>query len=103
MVTCPKCRNKIPGWKLMFLTNFNTITCSTCLTKLQANRKINSLIGGIGGGMGAGIGGLLLAFWFDTKDVSYIMLLIVLFPLIFFAAWLTSIKFVKLEIKSLHV
>ena len=100
MVTCPKCRNRIPAWKLMFLTNFNAITCPTCSTRLQANKKINSLIGGIGGGVGAGIGWLLLTFWFHTKEVSYLMLLIALFPLIFFAAWLTEIKFMKLEVKS---
>ena len=103
MVTCPKCRNKIPVWKLMFLTNFNTITCPTCSTRLQANKKINSLIGGIGGGVGGGIGGLLLAFWFHTKEVSYLMLFVALLMLIFFASWLASIKFMKLEVRSQHV
>ena len=103
MVTCPKCRNKIPAWKLMFLTNFNTITCSTCSTRLKANKKINSLIGGIGGGVGAGIATLLFIFWSLTKEVSYLMLLIALFPLIFFATWLISIKFMKLEVKFQHV
>ena len=84
----------------MFLTNFNTITCPTCSGRLQANKKINSLIGGIGGGVGAGIGGLLLTFWFHTKEVSYLMLFVALFPLIFFAAWLASVKFMKLDVKS---
>ena len=84
----------------MFLTNLNTITCPTCLARLQANKKINSLIGGVGGGVGAGIGVLLFTSWFNTKEVSYLMLLIALFPLIFFAAWLTSTKFMKLEVKS---
>jgi len=103
MVTCPKCKNKIPGWKLMFLTNFNTITCPTCSTRLQANKKINSLIGGIGGAVGAGLGYLLLSFWFHTREASYLMLFIVLILLIFFASWLTSLRFGKLEVKSLHV
>jgi len=103
MVTCPKCGSKIPAWKLMFLTNFNTIACPTCSAKLQANKKINSLIGGIGGAVGAGLGALLLIFWFDAKEVSYLMLLIALFILIFFAAWLAQLRFVKLEVKSQHV
>ncbi len=84
----------------MFLTNFNTITCPMCSARLQANKKVNSLIGGVGGGIGAGIGGLLLLFWFHTEEVFYLMLFMILFPLVFFAAWLTSIKFMKLEVKS---
>ena len=67
MLTCPKCRNKIPAWKLLFLTNFNTITCPTCSTRLQLNKKISRLIGGIGGGLGGGIGALLLISWMETK------------------------------------
>ena len=84
----------------MFLTNFNTITCSTCSARLQANKKINSLIGRIGGGVEGGVGGLLLIFWFRTKEVSYLMLFIASLIFMFFAAWLTSIKFMKLEVKS---
>ena len=103
MVTCPKCGNKIPAWKLIFLTNFNTITCPTCSTRLQANKKINTLIGGIGGGVGGGIGALLLGSWFQTKEVCYLILFIALLILIFFASWLAEIKFMKLEVKSQHV
>jgi len=83
----------------MFLTNLNTITCSTCSARLQANKKINSLIGSIGGGVEGGVGGLL-NFWFRTKEVSYLMLFIASLIFMFFAAWLTSIKFMKLEVKS---
>jgi hypothetical protein len=100
VVICPKCGNEIPAWKLIFLTNFNTVTCSTCLAKLQANKKIGSLIGGIGGGVGGGLGGLLIFFWFDTKEMIYLMLLITVFPILFLASLLASIKFMKLEVKS---
>jgi len=103
MLTCPKCRNKIPAWKLLFLTNFNTITCPTCSTRLQLNKKISRLIGGIGGGLGGGIGALLLISWMETKEMSYIMLIVALPILLFFASWLAEIKFMKLEVRSQHV
>ena len=98
MVICPKCGNKIPGWKMMFLTNFNTITCPTCSTKLQVkNKGTSSLIGGIGGGVGGALGGLLLYYWLFTKEVFCLSLLIALFSSIAFAAWLAAIKFIKLK------
>ena len=103
MLTCPKCRNKIPAWKLLFLTNFNTITCPTCSTRLQLNKKISRLIGGIGGGLGGGIGALLIISWMETKEMSYIMLIVALLMLLFFASWLAEIKFMKLEVRSQHV
>jgi hypothetical protein len=103
MLTCPKCRNKIPAWKLLFLTNFNTITCPTCSTRLQLNKKISRLIGGIGGGLGGGIGALLIISWMETKEMSYIMLAVALPILLFFASWLAEIKFMKLEVRSQHV
>lgn len=103
MLTCPKCRNKIPAWKLLFLTNFNTIACPTCSARLQLNKKIGRLIGGIGGGLGGGIGALLLISWMETKEVSYIMLFVALLMLLFFASLLAEIKFMKLEVKSQHV
>jgi len=104
MPTCPKCRNKIPARKLLFLTNFNTIGCPACSTRLQANKKINSLIGGIGGGLGAGIGILLFSFWMKTYGMSYvtlfayIMLFVAVLVIIFFVSWLAEIKFMKLEV-----
>ena len=97
MVICPKCRKPIPACKLIFLTNFNTITCPTCSAKLRANKRIHSLIGGIGGGVGGGLGGLLVILWFQMKEVVYLVLLIALFPLLFFSGLLASIKFTKLE------
>lgn len=95
MIICPKCGKPIPAWKLIFLTNFNTITCPTCSAKLRANNRIHSLIGG---GVGGGLGGLLVILWFHTKEVVYLVLLIALVPLVFLAAWLASIKFTKLEV-----
>ena len=103
MVICPKCRSKIPAWKLMFLTNFNTITCLTCSTRLQANRRISSLIGGIGGGIGGGLGALLAILWLHTKEASYVMLFILLILALFFASWLATVRLVKLEVKHQHV
>jgi hypothetical protein len=97
MVMCPKCGKPIPAWKLIFLTNFNTITCPTCSAKLRANKRINKLIGGIGGGVGGGLAGLLVILWFDAKEVVYLVLLIALFPFLFSASWLAMIKFTKLE------
>jgi len=97
MVTCPKRGKSVPAWKLTLLTNFSAITCPTCSAKLRANKRINSLMGGIRGGVGGGLGGLLVTLWFHTKEVVYLMFIIALFPLIFLAAWLASIKFMKLE------
>jgi len=98
MVICPKCGKPIPTWKLLFLTNFNTITCPTCSAKLRANKRINRLIGGIGGGIGGGLGGLLGMQWVYTKEVVYLVLLIPLFAFLFLGSWLAMIKFTKLEV-----
>lgn len=98
MVICPKCGKPIPAWKLMFLTNFNTITCPTCSAKLRANKRINKVIGGIGGGIGGGLGGLLVTLWFYTKEVVCLVLLIPLFAFLFLGSWLAMIKFTKLEV-----
>jgi len=54
------CGNPIPFQKYVLLANWSTITCPKCGSRLKANRKINSLIGGIGGGAGAIIGTWLI-------------------------------------------
>src|SRR5262245_6755156 len=49
MTLCPSCSAKVAPWKLWFLTNFNSIVCDTCQTRLVANRARSSVIGGVGG------------------------------------------------------
>jgi len=98
MVTCPKCGKSVPTWKVNASHKFQYYNMPHISAKLRANKRINSLIGGIGGGVGGRLGGLLFTLWFHTKEVVYLMLIIALFPLIFLAAWLASIKFMKLEV-----
>lgn len=107
MLTCPKCTNKIPAWKLLlFLTYSSTIACPTCSARLQLNKKVGRLIGGIGGGLGAGIEILLFNFWMETNKISYITLsayivqFVAVLVLFFFASWLAEIKFMKFEVRS---
>ncbi len=100
MLTCPNCRNRVPAWKLLLLTHFNTTACPTCSARLGLNEKIGRLIGGIGGGLGGGIGALLGISWVETKDMSYIMLFVAFLILLFFASWLAEIRFMKLEVRS---
>ncbi|MHC3130180.1 MAG: hypothetical protein IBV52_08920 [Candidatus Bathyarchaeota archaeon] len=101
MVICPNCRNRIAAWKLMVLTNWNSVTCPTCSTRLQIkNKTVSSLIGGVGGGIGGGIGGLLGGLWLITGEMFYVMLWLPLFGFIFFASWLASNKYVELTRKD---
>jgi len=101
MFTCPKCGNKLPERKLMFLTNLNAITCPTCLARVQVkNKKTSSLIGGIGGGVGAALGAVLLFYWLRTGEVFYLVFITALLFNIAFAGWWTFGILVQLEVKS---
>jgi len=82
---------------------FQHYSVSNMLSKASSKQENQQPYRSIGGAVGAGLGALLLIFWFDAKEVSYLMLLIALFILIFFAAWLAQLRFVKLEVKSQHV
>ena len=95
MITCPKCGNRIPARKLLFLARFNTtITCTTCASKLQwKNKRTGSLIGGVGGGLGT----LLLINWSQTGNVVYLTLFAGLLATVFFAAWVAMVKFTRFE------
>lgn len=99
MITCPKCGNRIPARKPLFLTRFNTtITCTTCASKLQwKNKRTGSLIGGVGGGVGGGLGTLLLINWSQTGNVVYLTLFAGLLATVFFAAWMAMVKFTRFE------
>lgn len=101
MVSCPNCRKKVPAWKLFFLTNYNAIKCPSCSAKLQVeNRKTSRLIGGVGGGVGGGLGALLGVSYALTGEVTYIVLLIALIFVVALGAWMTSVKFIRLEVKT---
>ena len=93
MLKCPKCGNKIPFYKPWLLTNFNSITCSLCGEKLYANRKINSMIGGIG----AFIGAIIPIFFYENKFAFWVWMAIILWILCIFLA---STIFTKLEVKK---
>lgn len=52
--SCPSCGQKIPLKKFIFLTNYSTITCDRCKSKLEiGNRVKNGLVGGISGALTA--------------------------------------------------
>jgi hypothetical protein len=89
MPVCPSCTGKVSPWRVLRLTNFNSLTCTGCNTVLVANRPRNSLIGAIGGS----VGGSLL--YRAINGGSYLPVLVW-----FAAVALVTIYANKLEVKS---
>ena len=101
MFICPKCGTKLKARKILLLTNFNTITCPTCASKLRmkntdANRAVSVVIGGVGAGFGALLGILLVQSGFN---LVYWGLEAVWIVGIFLVSWFLHYKFVELKIE----
>jgi len=88
MPLCPSCNATVSPWKVLRLTNFNSVTCTACKSVLIANRTRSSLIGGLGAGIGTPL--LLLSF----KSGVYLIALLWLGAIIFAGLYLN-----KLEVK----
>ena len=99
MVVCPNCGSNIQARKLLVLTNYNAITCSTCHSKLTVvNKGTNSAIGGVIGGVGGGLGTLLFIQLFETGNFIFLGLFVALFVGLFVAAWVLVVKKVRLKV-----
>ncbi len=98
MAGCPNCNNKISSWKILFLTNFNSIHCDSCgKSIIIGNKLIGALIGAIGGAIGALV--LSFAVYSSSQNTFGIKNIVLIF------LWLAMVilvapKFTKLKIKE---
>lgn len=82
------------------MNNHNTVTCPACASKLRTkNKNIARFIGGGGAGILVLLGTPLLWMWIQTRNVVDLMLFIMLFAAVLFAASLTQVKCIKVEEK----
>ncbi len=99
MVVCPKCGNNLQARQLFVLSNLNTITCSSCSSRLQVeNKDVNGYIGGVGGGVGAVLILLLLLSFRITGNLIYLGLLVPLLLLNLTIVYLLVDKYVKVKV-----
>jgi len=99
LVVCPKCGDSLQALKVFVLSNRNTITCSTCSSKLQVeNKNVSSHIGGVGGGVGAALIMLLLFSFHVTGNLVYLGLVVPLFLLLLAVVFLLVDKYVKVKV-----
>jgi DNA-directed RNA polymerase subunit RPC12/RpoP len=101
MNLCPNCKQKIPPKNFLFLTNYSTITCKKCNSKLEVRNRIqNSIIGGLFGAASAAsiTGFALIGEHFFNRMFAGILTGILFAMILCFFAYFISYKTIKFNV-----
>jgi hypothetical protein len=96
MVVCPKCGSKLQYRRIIFLSNFNSITCQVCQSELGVkNKGVNSIIGALCGGVGGALMFLLFFIVGKTNNFGFLALFPIVMVTLLLGALLMVDKYVK--------
>ncbi len=103
MATCPRCNSAVQKRKLLLLTNFNSIACQVCGSRLRIKKRVlSSAIGAAGVPVGILFGFLLFRLSL-SGNIIHIVLVVAAFLLTSFALIVLCFKVVKVELENPNV